>query len=74
MFEKGQILRINNTFWLTQLNGENINTKIFHLKVSLIELNSAFLLFWSIFGEIQRELLFLVQKVTISERYVEIFF
>ena len=35
------------------------------------ELNYAFLLFWSILGEIQREVLFLVQKVTISEKSTE---
>ena len=32
----------------------------------------AFLLFWIIFGEIHGELLFLVKKVTISERITEI--
>ncbi len=31
-----------------------------------------FFLFWSIFGEIYRELLFLVKKETISERSTEI--
>ena len=41
-------------------------------KVSHIQLNYVFLLFWSIFGEIHRELLFFDQKVTISERRTEI--
>ncbi len=40
--------------------------------MSHIQLNYAFLLFWSIFGEIRRELFFLVQKVNISERITEI--
>ena len=37
-----------------------------------IQLNYAFLLFWSIFGEIHRELIFSVQKKTISEKSTEI--
>ena len=41
-------------------------------KVSHIQLNNTFMLIWSIFGEIHRELLFLVQKVTISEKSREI--
>ena len=45
---------------------------VFLPKVSYIQLNYVFLLFWSIFGEIHRELLFLDQKVTISERRTEI--
>ena len=40
--------------------------------MSHIQLNYAFLLFWSIFGEIHRELLFLIQKLTISEKSTEI--
>ena len=40
--------------------------------MSHIQKNYAFLLFWSILGEIHRELLFLVQKVTISEKSTEI--
>ena len=40
--------------------------------VSQIQLNYAFLLFWSIFWEIHRELLFFVRKVAISERSIEI--
>ena len=40
--------------------------------MSHIQLNYAFLLFWSIFGEMNRELLFLVKKVAISERSTEI--
>ena len=37
-----------------------------------MHLNYTFLLFWSILGEIHRELLFLVKKVTISETSTEI--
>ena len=40
--------------------------------MSLIQLNYAFLLFWSIFGETHWKLLFVVKKVTISERSSEI--
>ena len=45
---------------------------VFLPKVSHIQLNYDFLLFWSIFVEIHRELLFLVKKVTISEKSTEI--
>ena len=45
---------------------------VFLLKVNNIQLKYAFQLFWSILGEIHRELLFLVQKVTISEKSTEI--
>ena len=41
-------------------------------KVCHIQLNYVLLLFWSIFGEIHRGLLFLDQKVTLSERRTEI--
>ena len=44
----------------------------FSPQISHIQLNYVFLLFWSIFGEIHRELLFFDQKVTISERRTEI--
>ena len=39
--------------------------------MSHLELNYAFLLFWSILGEIQREVLFLGKKGAISERSTE---
>ena len=39
--------------------------------MSHIQLNYVFLLFWSIFAEIQRQLLFFVQKVTFSEKRTE---
>ena len=39
--------------------------------MSHIQLNYVFLLFWSIFAEIQRQLLFLVKKVTFSEKRTE---
>ena len=78
MFENRQTLRkiwicLNNCFWSNQWNGGYINKKtVFLPKVGNIQLNYVFLLFWSIFGEIHGELLFLVQKVTISERRTEI--
>ena len=40
--------------------------------MSHIDLNYAFVLFLSIFGEIHRKILFLVKKVTISERSSEL--
>ena len=46
---------------------------VFLHNVSHILLNYAYLLFWSIFGEIHRELLFLDIKVTIAETSAEIF-
>ena len=39
--------------------------------MSHIEINYVFLLFWSILGEIHRKNLFLVKKVTFSERRIE---
>ena len=52
--------------------GKYYQRRVFLLKVSYKQLNYAFLLFWSIRGEIYRELLFLVQKVTFSEKSREI--
>ena len=46
--------------------------KVFFYKMSNILLNYAFLLFWSIFVEIHRELSFLDIKVAISETSTEI--
>ena len=79
MFEKGQILRI---IWISLYNwlffcqtskrGLILTKTLFPPKVFHIELNYAFLLFLSIFGEIHRELLCLVKKVAISERSTEI--
>ena len=43
--------------------GEILIKIVFLAKVSLIQLNYAFLLFWSIFAEILSELLFLVKKL-----------
>ena len=55
------------------VKGNKYKTKtVFPPKVSNIQLNYALLLFWSILEEIHRELLFLDQKVTISERRTEI--
>ena len=72
MFEKGQIPRkiwicLNNSLWSNRKKGTNINKNFFLHKVSHILLNYAFLLFWSIYGEIHREVLFLDIKVPISE-------
>ena len=48
-------------------------TKTFFLqKISHIQLNYAFPLFWSFFGLIFRKLLVIVKKVTISESSTEI--
>ena len=60
MFEKGQIL--TTFFDQTIKRGQILTKTVFLPKVSHIQLNYAFLLFWSIFGEIHRELHFLVQK------------
>ena len=77
MFEKGQILRkiwicLNNFFWLNKQKGININKNCFIHKLKQILLNYAFLLFWSLLGEIHRILFFLDIKVTISETSTEI--
>ena len=48
-----------------------INTVLLH-KMSQILINYAFLLFWSILGEIHRELFFLDLKETISETSTKI--
>ena len=60
-------------FLIKPVKGNKYKTKtVFPPKVSNIQLNYALLLFWSILEEIHRELLFLDQKVTISERRTEI--
>ena len=76
MFENGKILRkiwniLNNFFWTNQWKGTNKKTTGFLPKVSHIQLNYVFRLFWSILGEIHIELSFLVKKVTLSERCTE---
>ena len=75
-FEEMQILRkiwiFLTTFFDSMSKRRQILTKtVFLLIVSHIQLNYAFLLFWRIFGEIHRELLFFVQKEAISERSTE---
>ena len=50
--------------------GEIFTKPFFSLKVSHILLSYAFLYFGKIFGDIQRELLFIVQKLTISEEHL----
>ena len=77
VFEKGHILRkiwicLNNCLWSTIKRWQIKKKIVFRLKVNNIQLKYAFQLFWSILGEIHRELLFLVQKVTISEKSTEI--
>ena len=74
---KGQIQRIiwiclNNCFWSNLKNVINTNKNVFLHNVSHILLNNVFLLFWSIFVEIHRELFFLDIKVAISEMSTEI--
>ena len=75
MFEKAQIPKkiwiCLNNFLSNQWNGSYINKKCFSPQISHIQLNYVFLLFWSILGEIQREILFLVKK-NISERRIDI--
>ena len=64
-------------FLIKPVKGDNIKKKVFIPKLSHLELNYAFLLFWSIFGEIQSEVLFLVQKGLSQKRaqkYAEICF
>ena len=77
MFQNGKILRniwicLNNCFWSNQLKGTIINKDFFLPKVSHIELNYVFLLFWSIFVEIHQKIIFLDKNLTISERSNEI--
>ena len=77
MFQKGQILRkicicLNNYFLLNQKKEKTLTKTVFLPKVSHILLNYAFRLFWSIFGEIHREIFFLIKNVTISEMSTEI--
>ena len=72
MFEKGQILRKNriclkNCFDQTSKRGQILTKTLFLPKVSHIQLYFDFLLFWSIFGEIHRELLFFVQKLNSTD-------
>ena len=62
---------LKQLFYQTSKMGEILIKTFFFTKVSHTELNYAFLLFWNIFGEIHREHLFLVQKVTISEKSSE---
>ena len=77
MFEKWEILMkiwicLNNSFDQTTKRRKKLIKTVFLPKLSHIQLNYAFLLFWSILKEIHRELLFLVKKVSISETSTEI--
>ena len=63
---------LNTLFVQSSKIGQLKTKKLFLLKMSPIELNYAFLLFFGLFGEIHRKCLFLVQKVTISEISSEI--
>ena len=59
--------------WFNKWKGKNIiKKKVFLLKVSQIELNFAFVMYWSIYGKIHWNLLFLVKKVIITEKNTEI--
>ena len=77
MFEKGQILRkiwicLYNSFDEPSKRGQILTKNDFLPKVSHIQLNYVFRLFWSIFGKIHREFPFLIKKVTLSERSTKI--
>ena len=77
MFERGKPEKnldlFKQLFLIKQVKGDKYEQKLFFPnKVSHILLNYAFLLFWSIVGEIYRELFFLDIKVTISETSSEI--
>ena len=63
---------LNNPFCTKQKNGTNVNNNVFLHKISHIQLNYAFLLYWSIFWETHWKLLFLFQKMTISDRSTEL--
>ena len=52
--------------------GQILRKTVFHLKMSHMQLNYAFVLFWTIFGKIHWKIVSLVQKVTISVRSSEI--
>ena len=76
-FEKGQILRkicicLKIFFHQTSKRGQILTKTVFHLKVSHIQLNYSFMLFWSILGEIHWKSLFLVKKVT-SQKEAQIY-
>ena len=74
MFEWSKILRLiwiclNNRFLINQWRGLILTITVFLHKLGHIQLTYATLLFWSILGEIHRELFFLDIKVTISETW-----
>ena len=52
--------------------GQILTKTVILLKMCHIQLNYAFLLFWSVFGEIHWRLLFLVKKVTSQEEALNI--
>ena len=74
---KGIILRkiricLNNCFDQNSRREWILRKTVFLHKMNHILLNYAFVLFWSIFEEIHRELYFLGLKVTLSEMSTEI--
>ena len=76
MFEKGQILRkiwicFKTLFDQTSKMEKMFKKNVILLNLSHIQINYAFLLFWSILGEIHRKNLVLVKEVTFSERSIE---
>ena len=78
IFQMGKVLRKiwicfkQNIYDFTSKRGQVLTKTVFLPKLSPLQLNYAFLVFWSILGEIHRELLFFVKKVTISARSTEI--
>ena len=76
-FEEWQILReiwicLNKHFWSNQLNVGNIYKNLFFSSKSTYSWTMLFCCFDAFFGEIHRELLFLVKKVTFSGSSTEI--
>ena len=59
---------VNNSFVQSSKMGQLLTKNVFLHKMSHIQINFAFLFFWIILGLIHWKNLFLVQKVTISER------
>ena len=63
------LICLNKYFLSNQWKGTILKKKVFLLKMSHIQLNYAFLFFWSILGEIHCKLLFLFKKVRITQKY-----
>ena len=63
---------VNNPFVQSSKTEQILSKTVFLLKMSHILTNYAILLFWSFFGQNHGKVLFLFQKVTISERKSEL--